>query len=189
MGGVVVTMVIRAFLFAPLFARSLGGGHPPPSQQLWWRCSCAFVCVRVFVCSCVRSCVRVCSFVCVRSPPSLPPYIYIYIYIYIYLFIYLYFNRAAHPRPYIYICISIYIFIYLYFNRAAHPCVCVCVTSAGRRYEKHPPRHSIAAQLNACPGGGRGYADVSVCAIFGHARPGAVMTRTPAANRRAVARR
>ena len=68
-GGVVVDKVIRAFLFAPLFARSLGG-HPP-SQQLWWRCSCVFVsvcvCVRVFVCSCVRvrSCVRVCS--CVRA--------------------------------------------------------------------------------------------------------------------------
>ena len=58
-------------------------------------------------------------------------------------------------------------------------CVCVCVTSAGVRYGKHPPRHAIAAQLNACSGGGRGYADVSVCAIFGHARPGAVMTRRP----------
>ena len=58
--GVVVAMVIRAFLFA----RSLGG-HPP-SQQLWWMCSCVFVCV--FVCVCVRafvrSCVHVCS--CVR---------------------------------------------------------------------------------------------------------------------------
>ena len=94
-GGVVVTMVIRAFLFAHLFAR---GGHPP-SQQLWWRCSCVcvFVCsyVRVFVCSCafVCSCVRSC--VHVRSLPSLPPSIYIYIYIYLYL----YFNRAAHPWP------------------------------------------------------------------------------------------
>ena len=108
-GGVVVTMVIRAFLFAPLFAplfaRSLGG-HPPPSQQLWWRCSCVFMCVCV-VCSCVRvrSCVRVCVcvrscvrvfvrscvrvFVCVRSPPSLPPSIYIYIYIHVFLFIFI----------------------------------------------------------------------------------------------------
>ena len=92
-GGVVVTMVIRAFLFA----RSLGG-HPPPSQQLWWRCSCVFVCVRVFVRSCVR----------VRSLPSLPPSLYIYIYIYINLFIHLYFNRAAHPRPYIFIIIFIF---------------------------------------------------------------------------------
>ena len=60
--GVVVAMVIRAFLFA----RSLGG-HPP-SQQLWWMCSCVCVCVcvcvfvcscvRVFVCDRVRSCVR-----------------------------------------------------------------------------------------------------------------------------------
>ena len=60
--GVVVAMVIRAFLFA----RSLGG-HPP-SQQLWWMCSCVFVCVRVcsFVCSCVRACLCVScrAFVC-----------------------------------------------------------------------------------------------------------------------------
>ena len=57
--------------------------------------------------------------------------------------------------------------------------LCVCVTSAGRRYGKHPPRHAIAAQLNACPGGGRGYADVSRCAIFSRPRPCAVMTRRP----------
>ena len=65
--GVVVAMVIRAFLFA----RSLGG-HPP-SQQLWWMCSCVFVCIRVCSCVCVCSCVRafvrscVCAFVRVRA--------------------------------------------------------------------------------------------------------------------------
>ena len=33
MGGVVVVMVIRAFLFAPLFAHSLGG-HPPSKRRV-----------------------------------------------------------------------------------------------------------------------------------------------------------
>ena len=66
---VAMVMMIRAFLFAPLFARFARG--QPPSQQLWRHmirvCSC--VCVCVCVCSCV--CVRVCS--CIRSlPPSLP---------------------------------------------------------------------------------------------------------------------
>ena len=65
-GGVVVAMVIRAFLFAP------------PSQQLWWRCSC----VCVFVCVCVRAFVCSCAFA--PLPPSLPPYIYIYIFIFIF---------------------------------------------------------------------------------------------------------
>ena len=59
--GVVVAMVIRAFLFA----RSLGG-HPP-SQQLWWMCSCVCVCVCACVCVFVCSCVRVCSCAFVRS--------------------------------------------------------------------------------------------------------------------------
>ena len=78
MGGVVVAMVIRAFLFAPLFARSLvcSGGI------LLHHSNCGggggvrvFVCVRVFV-RFVRSCVFVCS--CVRAF-----YLYLYIYIYI----------------------------------------------------------------------------------------------------------
>ena len=120
--GVVVAMVIRAFLFARSLVRS--GGHPPPSQQLWCVsvCVCAFVrsCVRVFVCSCVfvRSCLRV--FVCVRSPPS-PPSLHIHVFLSIYLFIYIYIsNRAAHPRPYI--CIyNVFLYIYIYI------CICICI--------------------------------------------------------------
>ena len=168
-------------LFAPLFARSLvrSGGA---SSSITATVVEVFVCVCVFVCSCVRAFVRSCVFVrscirvfvCVRSPPSLPPSIYMYFFLSIYLYIYLYFNRAAHPRPYIIYTMYFYIYIciYLYFNRAAHPCVCVCVwlcvcvTSAGRRYGKHPPRHAIAAQLNACPGGGRGY--YGVLFLVGH---------------------
>ena len=69
--GVVVAMVIRAFLFASLFARSLGGASSITATVVEvFVCVCVFVCscVRAFVCSCIRafmcSCVRV--FVCVR---------------------------------------------------------------------------------------------------------------------------
>ena len=208
-GGVVVAMVIRAFLFARSLVRSVGG-HPPPSQQLWWRrCSYVFVCVRVcvfvcvcsYVCSCVCVCVCVCScvrvfvcvscvraclcvrvrscvrvfvcirvFVCVRVFVCSCAYIYIHVYIHVFLFL------------------SIYIYIYIFYisigrhlpgRPAAAAGVCVCDVTAGRRYEQHPPHHAIAAQLNACSPGGRGYADVSRCAIFSSPRPFAVMTRRP----------
>ena len=88
--GVVVAMVIRAFLFAPLFARFARGASSLTATVVEvYVCSCVCVrvcsCVCVCVCSCVRvcSCVfvcvrvcRVCVFVCVRVrslPPSLPP--------------------------------------------------------------------------------------------------------------------
>ena len=76
--GVVVAMVIRAFLFAPLLARFARGASSLTATVVEWKdscvrvCSCVFVCVHVCVCSCVRvfMCVRVCScvrvFVCVR---------------------------------------------------------------------------------------------------------------------------
>ena len=88
-------------------------------------------------------------------------YIYIHVFLFIYLYI-LYFNRAAHPRP------------------AGCCCWCVMSQQAGARYGKqHPPHHAIAAQLNASSRVGRGYADVSRCAIFSSPRPRAVMTRRP----------
>ena len=80
--GVVVAMVICAFLFAPLFALfarfARGASSLTATVVEVFVCSCVFVCVRVFVCSCVFVCVFVCScvFVCVRVrslPPSLPP--------------------------------------------------------------------------------------------------------------------
>ena len=105
-------------LFVRSFVRSFARGGHPPSQQLWWRCSCVCrvcSCVRVFVrvfvrscvCLCVRSCVFVRSCAFAPLPPSLPPSIYIYIYIsiylylsiYLYIYFYLYFNKAAPPRP------------------------------------------------------------------------------------------
>ena len=129
--GVVVAMVICAFLFAPLFApfarfaRGASSLTATVVEVFVCSCVCVFVCVRVCVCSCVR------VFVCGRS---LPPSLHIYIYIYTYICIYLYFNRAAPPRP------------------AGWLAGCCgwcgwCVTSAGARYEKHPPRHSIAPGL------------------------------------------
>ena len=61
-------MMIRAFLFAPLFARFARGQLP--SQQLWRHM--IRVCSRVS--SCVFACVFVCVFVCVRAfAPYLPP--------------------------------------------------------------------------------------------------------------------
>ena len=148
MGGVVVAMVIRAFLFAPLFARSLGGASS--SSSITATVVEVFVCVRVFVCVCVRafvcSCVRVRSCVrafvrscvrvfvsfvrscrsCVRPVPRSYTCISIYLFIYI-----LYFNRAAHPRPYICIYnVFLYIYVYMYifiFQIGRHIPVCVCV--------------------------------------------------------------
>ena len=64
--GVVVAMVIRAFLFA----RSLGGIlHHSNCGGCVRVCSCVFVCVRVCVCVCSCVCVRVCVFLrlCVRA--------------------------------------------------------------------------------------------------------------------------
>ena len=149
MGGVVVAMVIRAFLFAPSLVRSFARGgillhHSNCGGGVRVRvccvcvCVCAFVCVvrscvRVFVCSCVRafvcfvrSCVRVRSLPSLPSLPSLHIHVFLSIYLSIYLFLYIYYisNRAAHPRPYM--------------------CIYSSVTSAGRRYGKHPPapRHS-----------------------------------------------
>ena len=133
-GGVVVAMVIRAFLFASLFARSLGG-HPPPSHsncgggvRVFVRscvhsfvCSCVRVrsCVRSFVCSCVRVrscsfvrvfvCVRVCScvLVCVRS--------FVCVRVCSCAFAPLPPLPPSLPPIYIYIYIYIYMYFYFYF--------------------------------------------------------------------------
>ena len=128
-------------------------------------CSCvrSFVsCVRVFAVR--RSLVRVFARSLVRSPRS-PPSLHIHVFLSIYLYIYIYIfifqiGRHIPTAVYIYIyvlytmCISIYMYmyiciyiLYLYLGRhipgyvAMCVCVwlCVCVTSAGRRYEKHPP--------------------------------------------------
>ena len=48
-----------------------------------------------------------------------------------------------------------------------------------QQQQQHPPRLAIAAQLKASSRVGRGYADVSRCAIFSSPRPRAVMTRRP----------
>ena len=75
--GVVVAMVIRAFLFAPLFARFARGASSLTATVVEV-CVCSCVIVSVCVCSCVRVCscvfvcVRVCSCVRVRSLPPSP---------------------------------------------------------------------------------------------------------------------
>ena len=67
--GVVVAMMIRAFLFAR-FAR--GAASLTATVEAYDSCVCVGVCSRV--CWCVFACVLVCVFVCVRAfAPYLPP--------------------------------------------------------------------------------------------------------------------
>ena len=102
-GGVVVAMVIRAFLFA----RSLGGASSLTATVVEvFVCSCVCSCVRAFVCvrlcSCVRVFVRSCAFA--PLPPSLYIYIYIYIYIYLYISIYIYISIRRHLPGWLLVC-------------------------------------------------------------------------------------
>ena len=109
----VMLMMIRAFLFAPLFARFARGGAASLTATVEVYdscvCSCVFVCVRVCSCVCVRVCVRVCSCVfvrsCVRSLPYPPGVgvvkrrsVWLVWVLHHHHHMMLYLNRAAPPR-------------------------------------------------------------------------------------------
>ena len=135
-GGVVVAMVIRAFLFASLFARSLGGGILPHHTA---------TVVEVFVCSFVRSCVRVRSFVCscsfvrVRSCVFVRSCVRVFVCVRSFVRVFVCVRSCVRAFVCSFVCVFVRLFVCSFVRVFVRSCVFVCVRSPPSLPPSLPP--------------------------------------------------